>query len=108
MSGAHQTAGASARLERVVGVVLRGGVIASSTCLTIGLLLSVVTEGSAIAAQLLNAGIVVLLATPVARVVVSTIEYVVEEDWRFATLTCIVLLELIASAVAALVFKRRI
>jgi uncharacterized membrane protein len=57
---------------------------------------------------LLNAGIIVLLATPVSRVVVSTVEYVVERDWPFATLTFIVLLELVASAVAALVFNRRI
>jgi uncharacterized membrane protein len=108
MSGARRTEGTSPRLERVVGLVLRGGVIVSSTCLTIGLLLSLATGGGALAALLLNAGIVVLLATPVARVIVSTIEYVAEGDWRFATLTCIVLLELIASAVAALVFNRRI
>ena len=30
----------SARLERVIGVVLRGGVLVSSVCLTAGLLLS--------------------------------------------------------------------
>jgi uncharacterized membrane protein len=60
------------------------------------------------ATVLLNAGIIVLLATPVSRVVVSTVEFVVERDWPFATLTFIVLLELVASAVAALVFNRRI
>jgi uncharacterized membrane protein len=108
MSGGRRSEGASPRLERVVGLVLRGGVIVSSTCLTIGLLLSLATGGGAMAALLLNAGIVVLLATPVARVVVSTVEYIVEGDWRFATLTGIVLLELIASAVAALVFNRKI
>ena len=31
-----------------------------------------------------------------------------DRDWRFATLTFVVLLELIASAVAALVFNRKI
>jgi uncharacterized membrane protein len=95
-------------MERVVGIVLRGGVVASTTCLTVGLLLSLATGGGRIATLLLNAGIVVLLATPVARVVVSTVEYVVERDWRFAALTCLVLLELIASAVAALVFNRKL
>ena len=103
-----QAQGASPRLERVVGQVLRGGVIVSSTCLTIGLLLSVATASGRVTAFLLNAGIVVLLATPVARVVVSTVEYLIEGDWKFATLSCIVLLELIASAVAALVFNRKI
>ena len=57
--------------------------------------------------MLLNAGIIVLLATPVSRVVVSTVEYAVARDWAFATLTFVVLLELIASAVAALVFNRK-
>ena len=42
-----------------------------------------------VATVLLNAGIIVLLATPVSRVVVSTVEYVVERDWPFATLTFI-------------------
>jgi len=39
---------------------------------------------------------------------VSIAEYVVERDWRFAALTTIVLLELLASALAALVFNRRL
>ena len=64
--------------------------------------------GGAVAAFLLNAGIVVLLATPVARVVVSTVGVRQRARLAFATLTCIVLLELIASAVAALVFNRKI
>jgi uncharacterized membrane protein len=108
MSGKPPAEGTSPRLERVVGVVLRAGVIASSACLAVGLVLSLATEGGAVAAWLLNIGILVLLATPVARVVVSTVEYINERDWRFAALTGIVLLELIASAVAALVFNRKL
>ena len=108
MRSARQAEGTSPRMERVVGVVLRGGVVASSACLTVGLVLSLATGGGPTAAFLLNAGIVVLLATPVARVIVSTVEYFNERNWPFATLTCIVLLELIASAVAALVFNRKL
>jgi uncharacterized membrane protein len=96
------------KLERVIGVVLRAGVIVSSTCLAVGLLLSLATGGGAASAVLLNVGIVVLLATPLARVIVSTVQYLNERDWAFATLTFVVLLELVASAVAALVFNRRI
>jgi uncharacterized membrane protein len=96
------------KLERLIGIVLRAGVMASSACLAAGLLLSLATGGGAIAAFLLNAGIVVLLATPVARVIVSIGQYVSQRDWTFATLTIVVLLELIASAVAALVFNRKI
>ena len=93
-------------LERVIGIVLRAGVTASSVCLAAGLLLSLATGGGAVAGLLLHTGIIVLLATPVARVIVSTVQYVSERDWRFATLTFIVLLELVASAVAALAFNR--
>ena len=96
------------KLERLIGIVLRGGVIVSSVCLAAGLLLSLATGDGGVAGFLLNAGIIVLLATPLARVVVSTVQYVSERDWRFATLTFVVLLELIASAVAALVFNRKI
>lgn len=95
------------KLERLIGIVLRAGVVISSTCLAVGLLLYL-ANGGALAAFLLNAGIVVLLATPLARVVVSTVQYASQRDWPFAALTFIVLLELIASAVAALVFNRRI
>ena len=95
-------------LERLVGIVLRAGVIASSACLAVGLLLALTTGGSAAALTLLNVGIVILLATPVARVVVSTVQYVREQDWVFAGLTFVVLLELVASAVAALVFNRKL
>ena len=97
----------TARLEHMIGVVLRGGVVVSSVCLSAGLMLSLIGVEPA-ASFLLNAGIIVLLATPVSRVVVSTIEYIVERDWTFATLTFIVLLELVASAVAALVFNRKL
>ena len=94
-------------LERVIGNVLRGGVMLSTVCLSAGLLLSLATSGGAASAFLLNAGIVVLLATPVARVIVSTVQYIRDRVWRFATLTIIVLVVLLASAVAALVFNRK-
>jgi uncharacterized membrane protein len=99
--------GRTARLEEIIGIVLRAGVIASSVCLAAGLVLSLVTGGGAVTSFLLNTGIVVLLATPVVRVIVSTVQYVSERDWAFATLTFIVLLELAASAIAALVLNRR-
>ena len=96
------------RLERWVAVVLRSGVVASSVCLAAGLGLTLLGAAGSIAPRLLQAGIVVLICTPVARVFISTIEYAIERDWQFAALTTVVLLELIASAVAALVFTRRL
>jgi uncharacterized membrane protein len=95
------------RLERIVGTVLRLGVAASSACLTLGLVLMFV-GGAASAGLLLQIGIVILLVTPVARVVVSLVQYAGARDWTFVTLTAIVLVELMASAVAALVFNKRL
>jgi uncharacterized membrane protein len=97
------------RLEHAIGVVLRAGVTASSLCLAAGLLMSFAGAGAAGASQLLlHVGILVLLATPAARVVVSFVEYAVARDWTFAALTLIVLGELVASAVAALAFNKRL
>ena len=96
------------RLERVIGIVLRAGVAASSVCLFAGLVLSSLGSWDAVAGLLLHTGIIVLLATPVARVAVSTVQYVIDRDWVFATLTAIVLVELMASVIAALILNRRV
>ena len=94
------------RLERTVGLVLRVGVTASSIALAAGLTLSLL--GAPGADWLLHIGILTLLATPVARVLVSIAEYAGERDWTFVALTTIVLVELLASAVAALVLNQRL
>jgi len=96
------------KLERTIGVVLRAGVIASSVCLSVGLALALLNGEGGTAGVLLRTGIVVLLATPVARVVVSIVQYAHERDWTFTLLTSIVLAELLASAAAALLFNRRL
>jgi uncharacterized membrane protein len=93
------------RLERTIGLVLRVGVTASSIALAAGLILSLLDAPGA--QVLLNIGILTLLATPVTRVLVSIAEYAGDRDWTFVTLTAIVLVELLASAIAALVFNKR-
>jgi uncharacterized membrane protein len=97
----------AARLERIIGTVLRVGVNTSSVCLACGVALFFVSGGQA-SAVLLQAGIIILFATPVARVAVSIAQYVNERDWTFTTLTLVVLLELLASVFAALVFHKRL
>jgi uncharacterized membrane protein len=89
------------RLELIIGVVLRVGVTASSICLAAGLVLALAGVAPVPAALLLTIGVVVLLMTPVARVIVSVVEYARERDWVFMTLTLVVLLELLGSLVAA-------
>jgi len=97
----------SARLEHAIGIALQIGVTMSSVCLAAGLMAVVVGRPGA-ADLLLHVGVIILLTTPVARVVISTVEYVRERDWTFVALTAVVLVELLASAVAALVFNRRV
>ena len=89
------------RLETTIGEVLRFGTITSSTMFAIGLVMTVVRYQPAVAQLLLGAGLVILLATPPARVVISVIEYIRERDWTFVVLTLIVLLALAGSVVAA-------
>lgn len=89
-------------LEIAIGRVLWLGILASSVSLTFGLILAFADGDSRLAQGLLTTGIVILLATPVARVVVSMIEYAREGDRPFFALTLILLLELAASVAAAL------
>ena len=96
------------RLERTIAVVLRAGVTASSACLALGLIASIFAGHSELSRILLHTGLIVLFATPVARVIVSIAQYIRERDWTFAALTTIVLVELAASAIAALFFNRRV
>ena len=91
----------TARLESTIGTLLRVGVVASTTLLTLGLLLSVAGVADRVARPLLSAAVIILLATPAARVAVSAAQYLRERDWLFAALTLIVLLTLAASVAAA-------
>ncbi len=88
-------------LELAIGRVLRLGIATSSACLAAGLLLTLVGLGGSLVRVVLSAGLVILLATPAARVIVSVVEYVRERDWLFVALTLTVLLALAASVVAA-------
>ena len=93
------------QLEILIGRVLRLGVITSTVCLAIGLALALAQQQWS--PVLLEAGILLLIATPAARVVLSIVEYAIARDRLFLILTSIVFLELIAGAIAALVFHKR-
>ena len=88
-------------LEVTIGRVLRLGVGASSVLLAAGLLLTLLGKGDRVARTVLTTAIVILLATPAARVVISVAEYARERDWLFVSLTLIVLLTLAGSVVVA-------
>ena len=93
---------AAGRLERSLGKILTAGVLASTGLLAAGLLLQLLGAPAGAAAALTNAGLIVLMATPVARVVVSVIEYSLERDWLFAALTTTVLVILLGSLIVSM------
>ena len=87
--------------EVTLGWVLGAGVLASTFCLAAGLVATLVRGESALARLLLSAGLVLLMATPIARVLLSAFTYLRRRDWLFAALTLIVFLQLVASVIVA-------
>jgi uncharacterized membrane protein len=85
------------RLEHMLGLVLKAGALTSTALLAVGLVFQLAGIVPALSATLTRAGLVVLMATPVARVVVSVGEYAAEKDWLFFALTAAVLVILVGS-----------
>jgi uncharacterized membrane protein len=85
---------------RTLGRLLSLGMRVSTLMLAIGLVLALIRGGVA-AAWLLHAGLVVLLATPVTRVAVSVLTFASQREWRYVTLTTVVLLLLITGILVA-------
>jgi uncharacterized membrane protein len=71
------------RIETLLGRTLRVGVTVSTILLAIGLVLALAWPGP-VAAVLLQGGLLVLMGTPMARVLLTCFEYVRERDWFFA------------------------
>lgn len=90
------------RLETHLGTLLFVGVATAASLLLIGLVLWALNATATLATWLLNAGLIVLMATPVLRVVVSIVEYARAKDWFFVTTTLAVLTVLLVSIALAL------
>lgn len=71
------------KFEVVLGRTLGIGVLISTVLLALGLAVSLLAPGHA-SDLLLNIGLLVLMGTPMARVLLSCVEYVRERDWFFA------------------------
>ena len=93
---------ALARLEVHVGRLFVAGVSVSSALLAVGLALFLLAPDAPAASQLLNAGLLVLMATPMLRVLLSIVEYVRMGDWLFASTTLAVIAELSVTVWSAL------
>ena len=90
------------RFELAVGRVLRLGVLTSSACLAAGLVMAFAGDVAHASGPLLTVGLLLLMATPAARLLVSSIAYTRRREWIFVWLTLIVAAELAASVFAAL------
>jgi uncharacterized membrane protein len=78
------------RLERQLGRLLYAGVMSAAACLTIGLLLSMARVSPAISNTILTSGLIILMLTPLARVVTSLVAYARMRDWFFVVTTVMV------------------
>ena len=78
------------RLELTLGRLLHAGVVASALCLAAGLLLSLLRGRSALSNGALTLGLLMLMATPIMRVVVSLAAYIRMRDWFFVVTTVMV------------------
>jgi uncharacterized membrane protein len=92
----------AARMERLLGRVLGAGLAISIAVLLVGLPLTLAGEVPATADRILRVGLMILMATPVARVATAAIEYAMERDWTFFAITLSVLAVLCGSLLAAL------
>jgi uncharacterized membrane protein len=85
----HRTA-ALQRLEVTLGRLLQAGVLTSAICLAAGLVLWMTRGNSTLSSGTLTVGLVILMATPVMRVLVSLVAYLRMRDWFFVATTVLV------------------
>jgi uncharacterized membrane protein len=77
-------------LELKLGRLLFAGVTTSALCLTAGLVMALAGVRPAAANLILTTGLVILMITPIARVVASLVVYVRLRDWFFVATTILV------------------
>lgn len=74
--------------------LVRAMVIVAAAALAAGLFLQIATSSAAVALTLLHAGLIVLMATPVLRILIALAERLRRQDLQFIAITVVVLLEL--------------
>jgi uncharacterized membrane protein len=83
------------RLERQLGRLLHVGLTSAAICLILGLALSIGGIRPNVSNTILTAGLVILMLTPLARVVTSLFVYVRMRDWLFVATTVLVFVVLL-------------
>jgi uncharacterized membrane protein len=94
--------GSIGRLEVTLGRLLQAGVLSAAACLAAGLGIWMSGSMRGAATVLLTTGLMILMATPILRVVVSLVEYARMRDWFFVTTTLFVFGVLIVTLTLAL------
>lgn len=84
--------------DRVVALVLRVGAFTCFFVMLTGLLLGLFIHGS-LPEDIERAGVLLMLATPVVRVLVAGILFLREKDWRYGAISLGVLTILLFGAV---------
>ena len=82
------------RMERILAGLLRYGALIASGWMAIGMALSLykgVLPLIRLSDRCLAVGIVILIALPVLRVALMTGVFLLEKDYRFAAISCVVL-----------------
>jgi uncharacterized membrane protein len=90
------------QMEERIGRLLSVGTAISSGLLAVGLILSIAGGPPALAASLLTAGLMVLIATPIGRVIASAVGFMLQRDWQMVVMTALVLASLFASLAVAM------
>ena len=90
------------RLEATLGRLLQRGVMSAAACLAAGLAIWMSGRVPGVATVLLTAGLMILMATPILRVVVSLVEYARIRDWFFVSTTLFVFGVLVVTLTLAL------
>jgi uncharacterized membrane protein len=88
-----------------LAAVFPSTIIVSSSNPTLGDLLWRLLDGSFDPATLMFAGLVFLMLTPVLRVVTAIFGFLMERDWRFVFVSCVVLLLLTCEIVYSIFIK---
>ena len=83
--------------DRLAGQLLLGGVLLAAACLLTGLVMWMIAPPHGRA--LMDGGLIVLMATPVLRVVLSIAEYSRARDWPFVAAAAAVLVILLATVI---------
>lgn len=95
MNAGYEKNDRSIPIEMILARLLRVGSIIAAILLALGIAAMLLT-GADYAPRLITAGLIVLMATPVMRVVVAGLVFAREKDWLFVIFCLVVLCSLTA------------